>query len=83
MALHLVFALPITNSGGLFLADWYGAMGRSWGASALGDQRTGGAVALVVTEPATVILTVVVALRSTRPDARLARPARRRGALSR
>ena len=34
MAFHAFFGLAIMTGTGLLLADWYGAMGRTWGASA-------------------------------------------------
>ena len=34
--------ISIITSPGLFMADWFGAMGRQWGPSSLADQATGG-----------------------------------------
>lgn len=65
-ALAVAFALlglAIAASNGLLLADWYGAMGRTWGQSALDDQHTGGLVALGIAEAGAVILAVTLALR--------------------
>lgn len=58
------FGLGIATSTGLMLADWYGAMGRTWGQSALGDQRTGGLLALAIGEAAVLILALTVLARS-------------------
>jgi putative copper resistance protein D len=65
-ALAVAFALlglAIAASNGLLLADWYGAMGRTWGQSALGDQHTGGLIALGVAETGAVILAVTLTQR--------------------
>ena len=53
---------------GLLLADWYGAMGRTWGASAIADQQTGGGIAWSVGEIPTVVLAIVVAVMWSRSD---------------
>ena len=42
VALLLVLALPVAEP------DWFAAMGRTWGADALGDQRLGGWVLLAL-----------------------------------
>lgn len=62
-AVFAVVGLVIAGSSGLFLADWYGAMGRTWGPSALGDQRIGGLVALGIGEAGAVIIAVALAVR--------------------
>jgi putative copper resistance protein D len=55
---------------GLLLADWYGAMGRDWGPSAIADQQAGGAIAWSVGEIPTVILAIAVAIMWARNDDR-------------
>jgi putative copper resistance protein D len=68
---------------GLLLANWYGAMGRTWGPSAIADQQTGGGIAWSVGEIPTVILAIVVAVMWSTSDAkdakRLDRKAERDG----
>jgi putative copper resistance protein D len=59
----------MTNQG-LLLADWFGAMGRTWGATPLVDQQTGGGIAWSVGEIPTVILAIVVAIQWSRTDDR-------------
>lgn len=44
----LALGLVLTSLRGLLLSDWYGAMGRLWGAPPVADQQTGGVVLLVV-----------------------------------
>lgn len=70
MAFHAFFGLAIMNASGLFLADWFGAMGRTWGASALADQQTAGGIAWSISEIPTVILAITVAVQWSRSDDR-------------
>lgn len=83
MALHAFFGLALMTGTGLLLADWYGAMGRDWGPSALVDQQNGGGIAWSVGEIPTIILAVVVAFMWARSDTkdakRLDRKAERDG----
>jgi len=58
---------------GLMLADWFGAMGRTWGLPPLEDQRWGGGIAWSVGEIPTVILAIVVAVQWSRSDDREAK----------
>ncbi|WP_222942192.1 cytochrome c oxidase assembly protein [Protaetiibacter sp. SSC-01] len=73
MAFHAFFGLAIMSDQGLMLADWYGAMGRTWGLPPLEDQRWGGGIAWSVGEIPTVILAIVVAIQWSRSDAREAK----------
>jgi cytochrome c oxidase assembly factor CtaG/putative copper export protein len=73
MALHAFFGLAMISNTGLFLSDWYGAMGRQWGASPLDDQRAAGGIAWSVGEIPTVSLAIVVALLWSRSDTREAK----------
>ncbi|GAA4138590.1 cytochrome c oxidase assembly protein [Leifsonia shinshuensis] len=70
MAFHAFFGLSIMQMHGLILADWFGAMGRTWGATPLIDQQTGGGIAWSVGEIPTVILAIVVAIQWSRSDER-------------
>ena len=73
MAFHAFFGLSIMQSHGLLLADWFGAMGRTWGEAPLSDQQTGGGIAWSVGEIPTVILAIVVAIQWGRSDERESR----------
>jgi len=73
MAFHAFFGLAIMQRSGLFLADWYGAMGREWGLPPLEDQSWGGGIAWSVGEVPTVLLAVIVAILWARSDEREAR----------
>ncbi|WP_426625809.1 cytochrome c oxidase assembly protein [Leifsonia sp. McL0607] len=70
MAFHAFFGLSIMQMHGLLLADWFGAMGRTWGATPLVDQQTGGGIAWSVGEIPTVILAIAVAIQWSRSDER-------------
>lgn len=73
MALHAFFGLSLVTGEGLLLADWYGAMGRTWGPTPLEDQRIGGGVTWSVGELPTLSLAILVALQWSRSDAREAK----------
>ena len=66
MAFHAFFGLAIMSSTGLFLADWYGAMG--WGTDALADQQVGGGITWSIGEIPTLALAVTVAVQWARSD---------------
>ena len=70
MAFHAFFGLSLVSANGLLLADWYGAMGRTWGQSPLDDQQTGGAIAWGIGEIPTALLTIMVAVQWSRSDAK-------------
>ena len=70
MAFHAFFGLSIMQMHGLLLADWFGAMGRTWGATPIVDQQTGGGIAWSIGEIPTVILAIVVAIQWSRSDDR-------------
>ena len=73
MAFHAFFGLAIMSDQGLMLADWFGAMGRTWGNTPLEDQRWGGGIAWSIGEIPTVILAIVVAVQWSLSDDREAR----------
>ncbi|MEB4614837.1 cytochrome c oxidase assembly protein, partial [Leucobacter sp. M11] len=62
MGFHAFFGVTIMSSTGLLLADWYGAMGRTWGAPPLEDQITGGGIAWGIGELPTLMLAIIVAV---------------------
>jgi putative copper resistance protein D len=73
MAFHAFFGLALISNDGLFLADWYGSMGRTWGATPLQDQQAAGGIAWSVGEIPTVILAIGVAILWSRSDDREAK----------
>ncbi len=70
MAFHAFFGLSIITTNSLFLADWFGAMGRTWGGTPLQDQQLAGGIAWSIGEIPTVALAIAVAVQWSRSDAR-------------
>ena len=70
MAMHAFFGIAIMMNSGLMAAEWFGSMGRTWGATPLEDQYTGGGVAWSVGEIPTLILAITVAIQWSRSDER-------------
>lgn len=70
MAAHAFFGVTIMSGTGLLAADWFGAMGRTWGANPLLDQQDGGGIAWGIGELPTLALTLVVAVQWSRSDDR-------------
>jgi cytochrome c oxidase assembly factor CtaG/putative copper export protein len=68
MAFHAFFGVALMTGTGLLLADWYGAMGRTWGVSAIADQQLGGGIAWSVGEIPTIALAIAVAIQWSRSD---------------
>ncbi|WP_394280330.1 cytochrome c oxidase assembly protein [Microbacterium sp.] len=77
MAMHAFFGISIMMSSGLFVAEWFGSMGRTWGADPLEDQYIGGGIAWSIGELPTLILAIIVAVQWSRSDARQQRSADR------
>ena len=70
MVFHAFFGVALMMGTSLLLADWYGAMGRTWGLSAIADQQMGGGIAWGVGELPTIALAIVVAIQWSRSDAK-------------
>lgn len=70
MAMHAFFGIAIMMQSGLFAAEWFGSMGRTWGPTPLEDQYIGGGVAWSVGEIPTLILAITVAIQWSRSDER-------------
>ena len=70
MAMHAFFGIAIMMQSGLMVAEWFGSMGRTWGATPLEDQYTGGGVAWSIGEVPTLILAIIVAIQWSRTDER-------------
>ena len=73
MAMHAFFGVAIMMQEGLMVADWFGAMGRTWGPTPLQDQYIGGGIAWSIGEIPTLILAITVAIQWSRNDTRLQR----------
>ncbi|MDE0546397.1 cytochrome c oxidase assembly protein [Microbacterium sp. C7(2022)] len=70
MAMHAFFGIAIMMQEGLMVAEWFGSMGRTWGATPLEDQRAGGGIAWSIGEIPTLILAITVAIQWSRSDSR-------------
>ena len=70
MAVHAFFGLAIMTATGVFLADWFGAMGWDTGVSALEDQQRAGGIAWSVGEIPTLALAIAVGIQWARSDTR-------------
>ena len=73
MATHAFFGITIMMQSGLMVAEWFGSMGRTWGATPLADQYLGGGIAWSVGEIPTLILAVIVGIQWAWTDERLQR----------
>jgi len=73
LTFHAFFGLALMQGDGLILADWFGAMGRTWGELPLADQKTGGAIAWGVGELPSAVLTLIVSVQWARSDTRESR----------
>ena len=73
MASHAFFGISIMGSPNLFVSDWYGAMGRTWGLAPLADQSLGGGIAWAIGELPTLVLAIIVAIEWNRDDQRKAK----------
>ena len=68
--MHAFFGIAIMMQSGLMVAEWFGAMGRTWGATPLEDQYIGGGIAWSIGEIPSLILAIAVAIQWSRSDAR-------------
>lgn len=73
MAMHAFFGISIMMSSGMFVAEWFGSMGRTWGDTPMQDQYNGGGIAWSVGEIPTMILAITVAIQWSRSDERAQR----------
>jgi putative copper resistance protein D len=60
LTFHAFFGLGLMQNETLLLADWFGAMGRTWGDPPLQDQQIGGAIAWGIGELPSAVLTIIV-----------------------
>ncbi|MFE4836537.1 cytochrome c oxidase assembly protein [Arthrobacter sp. NPDC056691] len=70
MGFHAFFGVAIMGGTNLLAADYFGNLGRTWGASALLDQQMGGAVAWGIGEVPTLLVAIGVAIMWSRSDER-------------
>ena len=73
MGFHAFFGVTLMSGDALLAADWFGLLGRPWGATALADQQTGGGIAWGIGELPTLAVAIAVAVSWSRADDRVAR----------
>ncbi len=73
MAFHAFFGVTIISSNELFVADWFGLMGRPWGGTALEDQAVGGSVTWAIGEIPTLFLAILTVMSWAKSEERAAR----------
>jgi cytochrome c oxidase assembly factor CtaG len=78
MPFHAFFALALMSMGTVLAAEWYDQLGRTWGASSLSDQHTGGAIAWGFGEIPTLVVLIALAIQWWRAEDRVARRTDRR-----
>ncbi len=78
MPFHAFFGIAVMSMGTVLAADYYDQLGRTWGASSLADQSTGGAIAWAFGEIPTLIVLLALGVQWWRADDRTARRADRR-----
>ncbi|MFF5107968.1 cytochrome c oxidase assembly protein [Streptosporangium sp. NPDC000509] len=78
MPFHAFFGIALMSMSTVLASDWYDQLGRTWGASAIEDQQTGGAIAWAFGEIPTLIVLIALAYQWWRHDDRGARRADRR-----
>ncbi len=73
MAFHAFFGVTLMSGEILLVPEWFGLMGRPWGATAIADQQNGGGIAWGVGEIPTLFLAIIVAFSWSKDDERAAR----------
>lgn len=72
MAVHAFFGVALTMDTALLVPEWYGLLGRTWGPSALDDQRTAGGIVWGISELPMLAVAIILAVAWTRADERQA-----------
>ncbi|GAA0415479.1 copper resistance protein D [Acrocarpospora corrugata] len=78
MPFHAFFGLALMSMGTVLASDWYDQLGRTWGDTAIADQKLGGGIAWGFGEIPTLIVVIALAIQWWRADDRQARRADRR-----
>ncbi|WP_131767861.1 cytochrome c oxidase assembly protein [Candidatus Protofrankia californiensis] len=68
--LHALWALAMFTTNKVFAADWYSALGRTWGSSLLGDQQTGAGLMWAAGELVGAMVFVALFVQWSRADGR-------------
>ncbi|MEU8274534.1 cytochrome c oxidase assembly protein [Microbispora bryophytorum] len=78
MPFHAFFGIALMSMGTVLASGYYDQLGRTWGASALTDQQTGGGIAWAFGEIPTLIVLLALGFQWWRDDERVARRTDRR-----
>ncbi|MCG5212130.1 cytochrome c oxidase assembly protein [Streptosporangium sp. KLBMP 9127] len=78
MPFHAFFGIAMMMMTTVIASDWYDQLGRTWGASSVEDQQTGGAIAWGFGEIPTLIVILALALQWWQDDTRKSSRADRR-----
>nr|WP_225311274.1 cytochrome c oxidase assembly protein [Microbispora cellulosiformans] len=78
MPFHAFFGIALMSMGTVLAGAYYDQLGRTWGASSLADQQTGGGIAWGFGEIPTLIVLLALGFQWWRADERVARRADRR-----
>jgi putative copper resistance protein D len=70
---HAFFGLALITDTHVLAASWFDRLGRTWGASLISDQHTGGGIAMALAEPVAFLVAGVILMQWSRADARQAR----------
>jgi cytochrome c oxidase assembly factor CtaG/putative copper export protein len=73
LSFHAFFGLAIMTSTTLLAGSFYTEIGRTWGATALSDQQTGGGIAWGLGDLPTAVIAIAIAIAWSRSDEREAR----------
>jgi len=73
MAFHAFFGVTLLSGGTVIEAGYFGGLGRTWGASLLTDQHTGGGVAWGIGDIPAIVMAVIIAIQWSMMDDREAR----------
>ncbi|WP_308250344.1 cytochrome c oxidase assembly protein [Sphaerisporangium fuscum] len=78
MPFHAFFGIALMSMSTVIASEWYDQLGRTWGASSLSDQSTGGGIAWAFGEIPTLIVIIALAFQWYRDEDRRTKRADRR-----
>jgi putative copper resistance protein D len=70
MAFHAFFGVALLSGSTVLATDYFGGLGRTWGASLLVDQRLGGGIAWGIGDIPAIVMAVILAIQWSRDDER-------------
>lgn len=73
MAFHAFFGVTLLSGSGVLAGDYFGGLGRTWGAELLADQRFGGGIAWGIGDVPAIVMAVIIAIQWAGSDDREAR----------